>query len=173
MTRIAVSALILLTLGGCWEDEAALPDPVALTEDNVSHFCQMNVLAHGGPKAQVHLEGYPAPLFFAQVRDAVIYLKSPERDARILTSYVSNMGAAKSWSQPGTTNWVASDSAVFVIEAGVAGGMGAPEVVPFANRDDALTFTDRYGGQIVALADIPDETVLSPVDPNRTLQVPQ
>ena len=173
MIRLVALALALAALAGCKEEAAAPPDPVELTEENVSYFCQMNVLEHGGPKAQVHLEGQPAPLFFAQVRDAVAYLKSPERDARILTTYVSDMGAAEGWDRPGIGNWIAADTAHFVVEAGVAGGMGAPEVVPFASGDAARAFAARYGGRIVDLAGIPDDAVLGPVDPGARLQVPE
>lgn len=172
MRRLMILAAFA-ALPGCRDEVAAIPDPVALTEENVSFFCQMNVLEHGGPKAQIHLEGQQAPLFFAQVRDAVAYLKSPERDARILATYVSDMARAPAWNAPGQDNWILGASAHFVIDAGVAGGMGAPEVVPFAERAAAETFAARYGGRIVALAEIPDGAVLGPVDPDRPLEVPQ
>ena len=172
MKRLILLATALSVLAGCKEEKTVMPDPVSLTEENVSFFCQMNVLEHGGPKAQIHLEGQPAPLFFAQVRDAIAYLKSPERDARILITYVSDMSVAAAWDRPGTDNWIDSDAAVFVIEAGVAGGMGAPEIVPFANQDGAQAFTDDFGGRIVKIADIPEEAVLGPVDPDVKLQVP-
>ena len=171
--RPLILVLAMLAVAGCREEIAEVPEPVQLTEENVSFFCQMNVLEHGGPKAQIHLDGSPAPIFFAQVRDAVAYLKSPERDARILATYVSDMGAAESWSQPGTDNWVGSDDAVYVIEAGVAGGMGAPEIVPFAEIEAANVFSVMYGGRIVAFADIPDEVALGAVDPGAGLEVPQ
>ena len=173
MRHLPLAALALIFLAGCKEEVAELPDPVPLTEENVSFFCQMNVLEHGGPKAQIHLEGFPIPLFFAQVRDAIAYLKSPERDARILATYVSDMGAAPAWNLPGTQNWVNSGDAVFVIDAGVAGGMGAPEVVPFLLEEDALKFAGTYGGRLVSLADIPDGLVLGPVDPDLQLQEPE
>ena len=172
MKRIGLIVLALAILTGCKDDEIAVPKAVSLTEENVSFFCQMNVLEHGGPKAQVHLEGYPSPLFFAQVRDAIAYLKSPEREARVLVTYVSDMGAAEAWDRPGIDNWIASDAAVFVIEARVAGGMGAPEVVPFSSPTGAQSFTDTFGGQVVQFSEIPDETVLGAVDPDEKLQVP-
>ncbi len=94
--------LAALTLAACNEDEAkAPPPPVDLTEQALSYFCQMNIAEHGGPKGQIHLDGHPAPLFFAQVRDLMAYLKSPERDAEITAVYVSDMGSAPSWSEPG------------------------------------------------------------------------
>lgn len=171
--KAALFLLMALGLTACKEEVATLPDPVSLTEENVSFFCQMNVLEHGGPKAQIHLEGQPAPLFFAQVRDAIAYLKSPERDARVLGTYVSDMSVAAGWDTPGQDNWVSAETSLFVIEADVAGGMGAPEIVPFVNERAALDFTAKYGGRIVDLASIPDEAVLGPVDPDLTLEVPK
>ena len=62
----------LLALAACKEEEAAqAPPPADLTETALSYFCQMNIAEHGGPKGQVHLDGHPQPLFFAQVRDLV------------------------------------------------------------------------------------------------------
>jgi copper chaperone NosL len=50
--------------------------------------------------------------------------------------------------------------------------MGAPEVVPFADTQGAEAFIARYGGAGVALADIPDEAVLGPVDLDQVLETP-
>lgn len=160
-------------LGACREDERALPDAVPTTEEAVGFFCQMSVLAHAGPKAQIHLEGEDEPLFFVQVRDGLTYLRSPEREARILVSYVSDMGAADSWDDPGAGNWIRADQAIYVIDAGVAGGMGAPEIVPFATADGADAFIARYGGRAVPLDGVPDASIHAPVDPDIRLEVPQ
>ena len=171
--KTAMSILLAAALlWGCKEELAEAPPPAPLNEESVGFFCQMEVLGHGGPKAQIHLEGMPAPLFFVQVRDGVAYMKSPERDARITATYVSDMGAT-SWNEPGETNWIAAKEAVFVIEANVAGGMGAPETVPFRNVADAEAFVDRYGGRLVGLGDIPDDAVLAPVDTDAVLEVPE
>lgn len=171
--RVAVIAAALLALAACKEEAAVVPPaPVPLTEEALSFFCQMNIAEHGGPKGQIHLEGYPAPLFFAQTRDMVAYLKSPERDAKIIGVYVSDMGAAPSWEQPGITNWTLADGAHFVVGAKVAGGMGAQEVVPFKELDDAGTFAAQWGGQIMSLDAIPTEAVLGPIDLDQTLETP-
>ncbi|WP_136656785.1 nitrous oxide reductase accessory protein NosL [Nitratireductor sp. XY-223] len=151
-------------LAACSEEKAAAPDPVPLTEAALSHYCQMYVAEHGGPKAQIHLEGYPAPLFFAQVRDAIAYLRSAEREAPVTAVYVSNMSVAKSWDEPGASNWIEAGDAAFVIDSDAKGGMGAPEVVPFADRADADRFAADRGGRVTTLGEIPDETVLSAVE---------
>ncbi|MFV0333131.1 MAG: nitrous oxide reductase accessory protein NosL [Tropicimonas sp.] len=167
-------ALLLLTalLAGCREEPAEAPPPVEMTQDALSYYCQMNIADHGGPKGQIHLDGLPQPLFFAQVRDLVAFLKSPERDAPVIAVYVSDMGAAPSWSEPGADNWIDAHQAHFVTGAGVAGGMGAPEIVPFASRADAEAFAIRYGGEILPLDAIPDEAAIGPVDLDAVLEEP-
>lgn len=123
--------LLLALLAGCGEDETVLPDPVRLTAEAVGHYCRMTVLDHAGPKAQIYLDGHPEPLFFVQVRDALVYAKGPEREAELRAFYVSDMGA--------------------------------PEIVPFASAA-AARFTERHGGAVLALADIPDAAFLSPAE---------
>lgn len=171
--RPLLIAALALGLAACKEEAAeAPPPPIDLTQEALSYFCQMNIADHGGPKGQVHLRGHPAPLFFAQVRDLVAYLKSPERDADITAVYVSDMGAAKSWSEPGISNWVMADEAHFVVGAAVAGGMGAPEIVPFAQRDAANQFVIQYGGKPLPLKDIPDDAALGAVNLEQKLETP-
>ncbi|MEX0304935.1 MAG: nitrous oxide reductase accessory protein NosL [Leisingera sp.] len=171
MKRLILAAA--LVLAACQEEESkAPPAPVELTEVALSYFCQMNVAEHGGPKGQIHLEGFPAPLFFAQVRDLAAYVKSPERDADITAIYVSDMGVAPSWAHPGSKNWIAAEGAYFVVGSNVAGGMGAPEIVPFASSEEASRFAARYGGTVSGFEGIPDDAVLGPVDLDRQLETP-
>ena len=157
--------LFALVLAACREDTAQNTDPLPLTPETVGHFCQMNLLEHEGPKGQVHLEGLPgAPLYFSQVSDLVVYLRLPEQSHPILAVYVSDMGApGASWAEPGAANWVDARRAHYVVGAAVEGGMGAPEVVPFANRQQAETFAAEKGGAVMALDAIPDSAVTAPV----------
>lgn len=170
MKRLILVAALALT--ACQEEEATAPAPVDLTESALSYFCQMNVAEHGGPKGQIHLKGHDQPLFFAQVRDMVAYLKSPERDAEITAVYVSDMGAAQSWQSPGISNWIAAGGATFIVGAQVAGGMGAPEIVPFADSAAAAEFVSRFGGHPTSLHDIPEEAAIGAVDLEQPLDTP-
>ncbi len=168
-----VALIALLVLVACKEEEARVaPPPMAMTQEALSHYCQMNIAEHGGPKGQIHLDGYPQPLFFAQVRDLVTYVKSPEREAEITALYVSDMGVAPSWLLPGEDNWIKADQALFVVGADVRGGMGAPEIVPFGDAQGAQKFITLYGGQVMSLEQIPDEVVFGPVDLDQPLEVP-
>ena len=73
MKPVALISACLLALAACKEEQAALPLPVAMSGDALGFYCQMNLGEHDGPKAQVHLAGTPAPLFFSQVRHAIAY----------------------------------------------------------------------------------------------------
>ena len=171
MKRLILIAALALT--ACKEDVAqAPPEPIEMTELALSYFCQMNISEHGGPKAQIHLKGYPQPLFFAQVRDMIAYVKSPERDAEITAIYVTDMSVAPSWANPGAANWIAAGAASFVVGSNVAGGMGAPEIVPFGTLDGAGAFISTYGGRVLPLTEIPDDAALGPVDLDLALETP-
>ncbi|WP_415182358.1 nitrous oxide reductase accessory protein NosL [Phaeovulum sp.] len=164
---------LLAAVAACQPDTAPPPEPVTMTEDALGYFCQMNIADHGGPKGQIHLKGLPQPLFFPQVRDLVAYLKGPEREADITAVYVTDMGVAPSWAFPGNDNWTLAETAVFVVDAGVRGGMGAPEIVPFADRQAAQEFIARYGGTPMSLNEIPDDAALGPVDLDAELEDPK
>jgi len=158
------AALILLVaLAACRDETASLPDPVVMTADAVGHYCQMNLLEHPGPKAQVHLVGLPDPLFFSQVRDAIAYQRMPEQSNTIAVIYVNDMGAAPSWDEPGAGNWIPAATAFYVVGSHRTGGMGAPELVPFADAGAAQAFATAQGGQVVTLDQIADTDVLSPL----------
>lgn len=168
-TNLLIVLLASLTLtAGCTQDasQADKPEAIALTEEAAGHYCQMVILEHQGPKAQAHLAGLPAPLWFSQVRDGIAYLKSPEQSAELLVLYVNDMGSATSWSDPGQDNWIDAQSAYFVVGSDAVGGMGAPELAPFSDLTKAEDFASRRGGDVLRLKDIPAETVLSPVELN-------
>jgi copper chaperone NosL len=165
MIRTMSILVAALALPACSRSEAtSVPAPVAMTEDALGYYCQMHVMEHPGPKAQIHLEGVREPLFFSQVRDAVAYQRMPEQSYSIRAIYVSDMAAAPSWEEPGADNWAVAEAAHYVIDADITGGMGAPELVPFSTREAAESFVRRHGGSIARLDEIPDEAVLTPVE---------
>jgi copper chaperone NosL len=159
--RAAFGLLLALTLVACDEPVPKAPPPaVRMTADSVGYYCQMYVLEHEGPKAQVHLEAQAAPVWFSQVRDLVAFLRRPDEPRDIAAAYVSDMGKAESWTKPGEDNWIEAKAAVYVIESRLAGGMGAPEAVPFGDPAAAEAFVRERGGRIVPLDGIPDAYVL-------------
>ena len=163
------SLALILLLSACQEDLVETPDAVPMTDEALGHYCQMALSEMDGPKAQIHLDGQPAPIFFSQVRDGVAYLKEPEKTQEISAFYVSDLSSAASWEEPGDANWVLASEAVFVVGADVRGGMGAPELAPFSSEDDAAKFALEHGGSVMKLADIPAEAVLGAVETTMTM----
>ena len=84
MTRLAAPLALTLLVAACaQESPLEVPGPVAMTEEAVGHYCQMIVLEHPGPKAQVHIAGIAEPIWFSQVRDAFVFDRLPEETAEI------------------------------------------------------------------------------------------
>jgi len=61
---------------------------------------------------------------------------------------------------PEAGTWIDAHEAWFVIGSSRVGGMGAPEAVPFSERDAAQRFADNYGGVLGKLDDIPHDYIL-------------
>ena len=164
--RRALLLALCLGLAACKEETRQDTSPVELVPETLGHFCQMNLLEHPGPKAQVHLEGLPGtPLFFSQVRDAIAYQRLPEQSHKILAIQVNDMGVpAATWEVPGEGNWIPAGDAFYVVGSVAEGGMGLPETVPFGTRDAAEAFAAAQGGTVLRLSEIPDDLVLAPAE---------
>ncbi|MET1415383.1 nitrous oxide reductase accessory protein NosL [Roseibium sp. HPY-6] len=174
MKRRFFLLLALGLLAGCQEaPEVAKPAAITLTAEAAGHYCQMTVLEHEGPKAQIHLSGNPFPFWFTQVRDAIAFMHSPEEPKDIAAIYVSDMDVAANWKEPGFDNWIDAEAAWFVVDSKQAGGMGAPETIPFGTEEGAKKFAAAQGGRVLRLDDIPAEYVLAPVELSSTSQLKQ
>lgn len=155
--------IFALVLAACKED-AVVPDPHVLTDAATGRYCGMMLVEHDGPKAQILLKGSDDPIWFSSARDAVVFTLLPEEPRDIAAIYVSDMGQAPTWEDPGADNWTDAQTASFVIGSDAQGGMGGNETVPFADRAEAEAFVDEHGGQIVAFDAIPADYVFgSPV----------
>jgi len=157
--RFLCATLAVLTLAAC-EEEAAAPAARALTDEAIGHYCGMMLTEHEGPKGQILLEGIDDPVWFSSARDAVAFTLLPEEPKDIAAIYVSDMGKAPSWADPGADNWTDARTASFVIGSAAEGGMGGAEAVPFADRARAEAFAAEHGGRVVAFDAIPPDYVL-------------
>jgi copper chaperone NosL len=160
--RIPALALLgVLTLAGCKKEAAeAPPPPHELTAAAVGRYCGMNVLEHTGPKAQIILASQEEPVWFSSARDAFAFTMLPEEPKDVRAIYVSDMGKAQSWDQPGGSNWVDAKRALFVIGSRMKGGMGADETVPFSDKTAADKFAAENGGRVLSFAEVPQDYVL-------------
>lgn len=165
MKRLAL-VFALLVLAACQKEAAQAPAPHRMTAEAIGHYCGMNLFEHPGPKGQIFAASLIEPVWFSSVRDTIAFTMLPDEPRDIQAIYVSDMGKAQSWDQPGADNWVEARKALFVIGSRIKGGMGGDEAVPFSDRDAAAKFAADNGGRVVAFADVPRDYVLGSNDAN-------
>jgi len=170
--RILLMPLTLaipLALGACSDDAPEVPKPHAMTDDATGRYCHMLLSEHQGPKGQIYLKSEKEPIWFSSVRDTITFTLLPEEPKDIAAIYVTDMTDAD-WSQPGDDSWMDARDAYYVIRSDLAGGMGAPEAVPFKAEVGAKAFQAAHGGDIVRYDAIPKDYILSQVEPDASPQ---
>lgn len=173
--RVLLSVVLAAgMLAGCKDETttAAPPTPLEVQADATGHYCGMLLADHTGPKGQIHVTSGP-PYWFSSVRDTIAFTRLPEEPRDIVAIYVNDMGRASNWDQPEPGTWIDARQAHFVIESDQAGGMGAPEAIPFGTRAEALAFTAREGGSVLRFDEIPTDYVLAAVDDTEALAEPK
>ena len=165
--RLLAALSIAAALAGCDDgpDKLAKPAPLEPTRDAIGHYCNMIVVDHHGPKGQIHLASAEAPVWFSSVRDTIAFTILPEEADDIVALYVNDMAKATNWNAPEPGAWVEAEKAWYVVGSDRRGGMGAPEVVPFSDREKGEAFAERHGGHVVAFDAIPQEAILGDAEP--------
>lgn len=155
--------MAFLLLSACQED-VVVPDPVKLTREAEGFYCNMIVIDHPGPKAQVFEKDRQQAIWFTSVRDALAYNILPGEAQHVQAMYVHDMGRASSWEKPQTDGiWIKAVEAYYVIESNKRGGMGARETVPFRDLGQAEEFVRKFGGRVVSYTEIPKDYILGDV----------
>jgi len=161
--KALITVVFSLGLFGCEQaqEQISIADPVKLTVDDVGHFCGMLVVNHKGPKGQVFLnDGTVDPLWFVSARDSLAYSRMPDEEFKVSVIYVSDMGKAASWDDPGDDAWVKAEDAWYVEGSSRTGGMGMAEWVPFSDKAKAEAFVAEFGGSLVQLDSIDTDDLL-------------
>ena len=159
---LLLALLVGVGLSGCGEEGrvAGLPPPQEPGAGAVGYYCGMAVAEHPGPKGQVFLAGHTDPLWFSSVRDTLAFSILPGEPRRVAALYVNDMSRSADGRSPAPGAWVLARDAVFVAGGAAIGGMGAQEVMPFADRAAAERFRAANGGDIYRFGEVPEQFVL-------------
>lgn len=161
-----VPACVALLVACDGQQVAPPPPPVELTSDATGFYCSMTVAEHAGPKAQVFVSDAAVPLWFPSVRDMFAYTMLPEENQDIRAIYVSDTGATDDYADVAEGAWIEARDALYVLGSEIEGGMGLPEAVPFADRDQAAAFTEKHGGEIVPFNQVSPDFVFAEIEPD-------
>lgn len=161
LTRFGILVFTFLLVACSDEGSAIIPSPQDISSDAIGYYCGMIVINHNGPKAQIHLKGKAAPLWFVSVRDAIAFTLLPEEPKNIAAIYVTDMSVAD-WQHPETDmeNWIDATQAFYVLESRKSGGMGNAEAVPFLEKQQAEQFVKLNKGKVFTLPEIPEHFIL-------------
>lgn len=165
MKTLLIAALLTLPLLACREDGAASLPPETMTAAAVGRYCGMGLMEHDGPKGQVVLSRDMGAYWFSSARDTVAFSMMPDEVKDYGGLYVSDMGKAASWADPGADNWIDAKAAFYVVGADAEAAMGGAEIVPFGTREAAEAFARQKGGSVQVFAELtPDEVLGTGMD---------
>jgi copper chaperone NosL len=156
---LVLALLAAIALAAC-KKEAGKPAPQAVSDAAIDRYSGMMLAEHEGPRGQIFVKGEKDPVWFSSARDTIAFTLLPEEPKDIVAIYVSDMGAAPSWADPGATNWTDAKTASYVIGSDAEGGMGGAEAVPFADKAKAEAFAREHGGKVVGFDAIPPDYIL-------------
>ncbi len=170
--RFALIVAASLLLIACENKEQAdMPAPYTLTQDAMGRYCGMNVLEHAGPKGQIILEKIPEAIWFSSARDTVAFTMLPDEPKEIAAIYVSDMGKAPSWDEPGADNWIDARKAVFVIDSRLRAAWALKKRFPSPRRKLQRPSLPRMAGALCVSPIFPKATSWAQV--KRATTMPQ
>ncbi|WP_276299774.1 nitrous oxide reductase accessory protein NosL [Halorussus lipolyticus] len=175
-SALGVTASLAGCLGGLTGDGGQAPAAVPLAGDLACDVCGMVIGKHPGPNGQIFYgdnspEGHDNPARFDSLKRCFFPYKLEHEqmgwniDAAYVTDYssveydVSTQGSAttiSSFTDP--ESFARAEDLNYVVDSEVEGAMG-PDFVPFSNDEDAASFADEYGGEVVEYGDIGEALV--------------
>lgn len=154
LLRLLPLLLFAPWLAGCGgeSDTTALASPQAIEAGDSCHVCGMLITEHPGPKGQAFLKGAETPRKFCSTLDLFVFLRQPENASRLSHAYVHDIGITP-WGHPTDEAFIRAEAAWYVVGHDRRGSMGHT-LASFAERDDAATFREVHGGELISYADI-------------------
>lgn len=146
---------LLFAVAGCGEQETNVVASPREPDSRASgYYCGMTLAEHTGSYGQLLLKGWPEPLWFSSVRDALTYVgQDLVNENEIVGFWVNDMSAGP-WAKPAPGTWIDAKTASYVVGSRKMTTMGPRDIVPFKERDKAESFTKEFGGKIVSYAQV-------------------
>ncbi|WP_132059154.1 nitrous oxide reductase accessory protein NosL [Halorussus amylolyticus] len=171
----AVGLATTASLAGCIGDltggSEETPEAVSLADGLDCDNCGMVIEQHPGPNGQLFFEdrspeGHDNPARFDALKQCFFpyKLEREQEGWNAVVGYVTDYSSVEYdvSTQGGTTtisshtdpaSFAEAETLQYVVESEVEGAMG-PDFVPFSESEDAESFAEEHGGEVVAYDDI-------------------
>lgn len=149
--RIVLLAALFIYPACAKEDTREAKPAIELSGEDECALDGMIVANYPGPKAQILYKGDRKPDFFCETKEMFQIYLEPGRKAEISAVYVQDTSEID-WKKP-EDSWIDARSAYYVVGSRRMGSMG-PTYAPFADRNAALVFVEKYGGKVMNFDDL-------------------
>jgi nitrous oxide reductase accessory protein NosL len=170
----ATAVLATGCLGGPTEEP---PQPISLDTGRSCDECGMVIRDHPGPVGQTYYrdntpegreEGEPA-CFCSTVCLFDFYYERRGRGWEPTVHYVTDYSSVEyEVRREGPSNYISAhlsaedfadaNRTTLVVDSDLLGAMG-PSLIPFTNSDDATSFQNEYGGDVIGFGDVTERIV--------------
>lgn len=148
--RILVCMVVAILVGCSDPQEPVAQAAQHFTKQDECHVCGMLVDGFPGPRGELY-QGNKIRKF-CSTRDMLSYYFDPENQHQVQSMFVHDM-AKSEWNQPDDNHLIDARSAFYVAGSELEGAMG-PTLASFAQQADAQAFAQRFGGRVIAFAQL-------------------
>lgn len=172
------AALGVASFAGCSAlsgGDGDAPAPITLTDEHTCDVCGMVIPNHPGPSAEVFYPGrepagHANPTRFDSTWEAYqFHFERRDEGWDAAAFYVTDYSAVdyRTFTDGGDTlisthpeaeAFVLAEEVTYVVASGVKGAMGR-DLVGFSAPEDAESFRDEYGGQLMRHGDVTPATI--------------
>ncbi len=154
---------LIITLGACSDNSAqkeTVHKAVAMESSDECHLCGMLITHFDGPKGEAFRKEQGEKVFkFCSTRDMFSYYLDPENTRNVSLMYVHDMSKMP-WGSDSIDDkhFIDAKTAWYVAGSEKTGAMGQT-LASFSLETDAQAFAKEFGGQVIAFADINQDSL--------------
>ncbi len=161
--KTLTAIFLIITLGACSDNSAqkeTIHKAVAMESNDECHLCGMLITHFDGPKGEAFRKEQGDKVFkFCSTRDMFSYYLDPENKRNVSQMLVHDMSKMP-WGSDSIDDkhFIDAKKAWYVYGSEKTGAMGQT-LASFSLETDAKAFALEFGGQVLAFADINQDSL--------------
>jgi copper chaperone NosL len=160
LITLLVVSFLMSSLLSCSENnqQIMLKKAVTIESSDECHLCGMMIKEFAGPKGELYKKGAGTVEKFCSTRDMFSYYLDPENKRNVAQLFVHDMSKTP-WDSPNDSYFIDAKKAWYVAGSQKTGAMGKT-LASFAKKEDALAFTEKFGGKVLSFDQITIDVLL-------------